>query len=71
MIGAQFKKLGLFIGKVQTTLLSAILYYFLITPIGLIFQLVTSIKKAFSVKQDTYWLPREPEKDLKDIYQQF
>jgi len=66
------KKFGHTLGKIQTTLLSAILYYFLLTPLGLVFQLFSFIKRIFSFKQKkTYWIKRDFQKDVQNIYQQF
>jgi len=68
---SRFKKIGHSIGKFQTMLLSSLLYFLLITPIGLIFQLVTFVRQSLLKKQKTYWQSRDYNKDLKDAYQQF
>lgn len=65
------KKTGHAIGKFQTKLLSSFLYYFLVTPIGLIFQAVNLLKNPLAAKPDTYWISRDPKKDLEDVYKQF
>jgi len=66
------KKFGHTLGKVQTTLISSLLYYVLLTPLGLIFQLFNLINKTFSFKsKKTYWVKRDYKKDLENIYQQF
>ncbi|AKM79509.1 MAG: hypothetical protein UX85_C0005G0062 [Candidatus Beckwithbacteria bacterium GW2011_GWB1_47_15] len=68
---AWLKKLAAGLGKIQTTLILGIFYYFLVTPFGLVFQLVIGIKRLFIKNPDTYWQPREPEDDIKNAYQQF
>jgi len=65
------KKFGTALGKIQTTLIMSFLYYFLLAPIGLIFQLVTLIKKAFTLKPQSYWVERDYQEDLKNIKNQF
>ncbi|MFC1627062.1 SxtJ family membrane protein [Patescibacteria group bacterium] len=65
------KKFGHAFGKFQTTLILSLLYYFLLAPIGLVFQLVTSLKQVFSLQPKTYWLARDHQEDLKNIYNQF
>ena len=67
----RLKKTGQAIGKFQTNLISALLYYFLVVPTGLIFQAVNLLKNPFAAKPNTYWIPRDPDKDLKDVYKQF
>jgi len=65
------KKFAHTLGKIQTTLISSILYYFLLTPLGLVFQLFNFITKTFAFKQKTYWVKRDYKKDLENIYNQF
>jgi len=66
------KKFGHTLGKIQTTLISSLLYYILLTPLGLVFQLFNLIKKTFSLKsKKTYWVKRDYKKDLENIYNQF
>jgi len=66
------KKFGHTLGKIQTTLISSILYYIILTPLGLFFQLFSFIKRIFSIKpKKTYWLPRDYKNDLENIYNQF
>ena len=67
----RFKKISHAIGRVQTVLLSSLLYFLLITPIGFIFQLVTFINRSFAKPSSTYWQPRDSDQDIKDVYQQF
>lgn len=46
-----WKKFGKLLGKIQTTIILAIIYYLIITPVGLIKILFKSRKK-----QASYWI---------------
>lgn len=62
-----WKKFGRILGKIQTTIILSLIYYLIVTPIGL-------IKKVFSPKQNlnTYWLDIPEQKhNLDEAYKQY
>ena len=62
-----WKKFGRILGKIQTTIILSLIYYLIVTPIGL-------IKKIFLAKQNlnTYWLDIAKQKhNLDEAYKQY
>ena len=62
-----WKKFGKILGKINTTIILSVIYYLIISPIGLIKQLVTPKQR-----QNSYWLDIKPIKPtLEESYQQY
>jgi len=62
-----WKKFGKVLGKIQTTIILTIIYYLVISPIGIIKKLVSPKKKTL-----TYWLDIEPKKHtLEEAFKQY
>jgi len=62
-----WKKFGRILGKIQTTIILSIIYYFLVTPIGLFKKLISRKNKP-----TTYWITLPPQNhDLKKSYEQY
>ena len=61
------------IGFVISHVIMAIVFYLIFSPIGLLFRLIN--RDALKLKPDrdgtTYWVRREPVKDVKRYYRQF
>jgi len=55
-------KLGLLLGKVVSPIALGILFYAVITPIGLIIRLTGKdpLRLKFDPDAESYWIPREP-----------
>ena len=65
--------IGLPIGMVISTLLIAVIYYLVLTPIGLIARLVgyDPMKRQFEPTLETYWIRRAPTTDVRRYFRQF
>ena len=55
-------KLGVLLGKVVSPIALGILFYIVITPIGLVIRLTGKdpLRLKFEPDSETYWIPREP-----------
>lgn len=60
-------------GRLQTILLLSLMFFFVITPIGLLLKLMGKdvLDRKIEPEADTYWKKREPERDLSRYTQQF
>lgn len=60
-------------GKFQTRLLLRIIFYFVITPIGLTLRIIGKdpLDKKLEPEADTYWKKREPMQDAERYTKQF
>lgn len=58
---AVFLKITHIIGRINSSVLLAIIYYFIVTPIGLIVRLSknTGFRKNIDKDLDTYWIKKE------------
>lgn len=56
-----FLKIAHIIGKINSAILLSIIYYLLITPIGLIMRLLKQVnfKKGFDKNAPSYWIDRD------------
>lgn len=65
----KWKKLANFISKIQTTIILSLIYYLIITPIGILSQLIQQVTRK---SPSSYWLKRKkgPSK-LVDFYKQY
>ncbi|MDP1853680.1 MAG: SxtJ family membrane protein [Candidatus Omnitrophota bacterium] len=56
-----FLKMAHIVGKINSAILLSIIYYLLITPIGLIMRLLkqANFKKGLDRKAQTYWIKRD------------
>lgn len=61
------------IGSVVSYVVLAILFYLVITPIGLVFRLIgrDAMTRRFDPAAPTYWVPRRPVTDSKRYFRQF
>jgi hypothetical protein len=61
------------IGYVVSFLLLAAFYFLLLTPLGLLFRLIgrDQLCRRFDPDAKSYWLKREPPKNLSRYFQQF
>jgi hypothetical protein len=61
------------IGLVLSTIILLVLYYFVLTPIGLVMRLVgrDPMSRKFDPTAESYWTPREPVKDVKRYFRQY
>jgi hypothetical protein len=61
------------IGFVLSHVLLAILFFGVFTPIGLVFRFIghDPLHRRFDRDGTTYWVPREPEPDVKRYFRQF
>jgi len=61
------------IGAVLSLLILAAVYYLLLTPIGLLARLFghDPMKRRFDPAAESYWVAREPERDLHRYFRQF
>jgi hypothetical protein len=61
------------IGFALSTVILFVLYFFLLTPIGLVMRLVghDPMKREFDPAAKSYWTPREPAKDVKGYFRQY
>ncbi|OGR86800.1 MAG: hypothetical protein A3J74_06390 [Elusimicrobia bacterium RIFCSPHIGHO2_02_FULL_57_9] len=63
---------ALFLGRVNTFLLLALIYYLIITPYSLIVRWVEGDLLDETLKdRDSYWQPKPPAKDLSGYRRQF
>lgn len=55
-------KLGILLGKVVSPIALGILFYVVITPIGMVIRLTGKdpLRLKFEPDADSYWIPREP-----------
>ena len=55
-------KLGILLGKIVSPIALGILFYVVITPIGLMIRVAGKdpLRLKFDPEADTYWIPREP-----------
>ncbi len=55
-------KLGVLLGKVVSPIALGILFYIVITPIGLVIRLTGKdpLRLKFAPAADSYWIPRDP-----------
>jgi hypothetical protein len=61
------------IGFVLSHVLMALLFYGLLTPVGLFFRMIgrDPLDRKFDRAASTYWIPRESVKDVTRYYRQF
>ena len=61
------------IGLVVSVAIFAIVYYLVVTPIGLVFKLIgrDAMNRKFDPSAETYWVPRRPPANLKRYFRQF
>jgi ABC-type uncharacterized transport system permease subunit len=61
------------IGWVVSHLLLALIYYLMVTPIGLFMRLVGSnpLQRRLDPDADSYWLERKPKEEAKRYFKQF
>jgi hypothetical protein len=61
------------IGLVISHVLLAVLYFLLITPMGLLFRLIGRdlMHRKFDVDTKSYWHPRDTPKDIERYFRQF
>lgn len=61
------------IGWVMSHLLLAIVYYLVVTPIGLVMRLCRydPLDRRFDRSRNTYWIPRQPNSDDRRYFRQF
>jgi hypothetical protein len=61
------------IGFVLTNILMAVIYFIILTPIGLIFRLIRRdpLRRKFNPRTRTYWLPHRNPDSLKRYFNQF
>jgi hypothetical protein len=61
------------IGWLVSRLILAIVYYLVITPIGIVLRLVKRdpLQERFDPSAPTYWVPREPVRDTSRYFRQF
>lgn len=61
------------IGFVLSYVVMAIMYYGVMTPVGLIFRLIgrDSMRRAFDPSSPTYWIRRHPPAAVKRYFRQF
>jgi hypothetical protein len=61
-INTIWSKLGLAIGRIANPIVTAILFYLVFTPAGLLFRLLGKdpLKLRYAPDADTYWIPRRP-----------
>ena len=65
----KWKKIALLIGKAQTAIILSIIYYLVITPFGILAQIIRLITQQPSA---SYWLKRKKDPTrLKDFYKQY
>ena len=55
-------KLGILLGKIVSPIALGILFYVVITPIGLMIRVAgkDTLRLKFDPEADSYWIPREP-----------
>jgi len=55
-------KLGLLLGRVVSPLVTAVLFFLVVTPIGLLFRLLKKdpLRLATSAEASSYWIERQP-----------
>jgi len=65
--------LALPVGLVISTVLMAVLYYLLLTPLGLFFRLIgrDALEFKFDRTRESYWVKRRPPESLKRYFNQF
>jgi hypothetical protein len=61
------------IGTAVSFIMLAIVYYGVVTPVGLILRLAgyDPLKRRFDSSVKTYWTDRKPEREIKRYFQQF
>jgi hypothetical protein len=61
------------IGMVLSCVILAVIYYFVLTPVGLVLRLrgYDPMRRRFDCNAKTYWLPHEPEEKTERYFQQF
>jgi len=61
------------IGFVVSYLIMAVVYYLVLTPIGLVMRLFgyDPMDRHFNASADTYWCPREQDNSLNTYFRQF
>ena len=61
------------IGFVVSYIILAVVYYLVLTPIGLVSRLTgyDPMQRRFDRNAQTYWTPREPEEDTERYFKQF
>jgi hypothetical protein len=61
------------IGLVVSYLILAVVYYFVLTPIGIVLRLTgyDPMQRRFHRGAETYWTPREQEKTAESYFKQF
>lgn len=61
------------IGFVLSHVIMAIVFYVVLTPVGLIFRAIgrDPLHRRFEPTASTYWVPREPARDAQRYYRQF
>jgi len=65
----KWKTIALFIGKVQTAILLSLIYYLIVTPIGILAQIIQLISSQTPV---SYWLKRRKDsRKLANFYKQY
>lgn len=65
----RWKRIALFIGKVQTAIILSLIYYLIITPIGILTQILKLLTRQ---TPSSYWLKRKKGPTcLADFYKQY
>ena len=61
------------IGLVVSFVILAVIYYFVLSPIGLVMHLFRNdpLQRRFDRSAKTYWSPREQEENIERYFQQF
>jgi hypothetical protein len=65
--------IGLPIGYVVSHVLMAAIFYLVLTPIGLILRAMgrDSLQRKFDPEAKSYWIPKQPVRDVRRYYRQF
>ena len=62
-------KLGFIIGRITTPILSGLLFFLIVTPIGFIFKILKKdILKLNFERKKTYWIKKEIKSNMKDQF---
>jgi hypothetical protein len=61
------------IGVVVFHVLMAVIYFLVLTPVGLLFKIIgrDTMHRRFDRSAATYWIPRKPPDDVKRYFRQF
>ncbi|MCH7951719.1 hypothetical protein IH980_03215 [Patescibacteria group bacterium] len=70
-IGNQFRRLSRIIVTIQSTLILLLIYYVLLTPFGLVLQIIYRLRNRKRHTPPSYWKKRDFKQDSINIYRQF